>query len=137
MISYFYMSTLFAKCFLVGVPISIFNSLLCFITRFKERYQGREMVKSDLEVQNKRVNLSFFVRDFYPIFYNTGQLSFATVPFPKCILPVGIHSLPSPAFKGMNFLPPGAFFFPLKVKLFSEKRQSNFKTVKREKMFIR
>ena len=49
----------------------------------------RRGVKSLLKVQNKRVNLSSFVQDFYPIIYYSGQLSFTTVPFPKCMLPVG------------------------------------------------
>ena len=46
-------------------------------------------VKSLLEDQNKCVNLSSFVQDFYPIIYYSCQLSFTTVPFPKCMLPVG------------------------------------------------
>ena len=46
-------------------------------------------VKSLLEVQNKCVNLSSFVQDYYPIIYNSGQPSFTAVPFPKCMLPVG------------------------------------------------
>ena len=49
----------------------------------------RRGVKSLLKVQNKCVNLSSFVQDFYPIVYNSGQLNFTTVPFPKCVLPVG------------------------------------------------
>ena len=49
----------------------------------------RRGVKSLLEVQNKFVNLSSFVQDFYPIIYNSGQYSFTTVPFPNYMLPVG------------------------------------------------
>ena len=59
------------------------NQIICF------KKLMRRGVKSLLEVQNKCVNLSFFVQDFYPIIYNSGQLSFTTVPFPRCMLPVG------------------------------------------------
>ena len=48
----------------------------------------RRGVKNLLEVQNKCVNLSSFVQDFYQIIYNSGQLSFATVSFPNCMLSV-------------------------------------------------
>ena len=45
--------------------------------------RGGGGVRSILEVQNKRISLSSFVQDFYPIIYNSGQLSFTTAPFPK------------------------------------------------------
>ena len=38
---------------------------------------------------SKAFSESSFVQDFYPIIYNRGQLSFTSVPFPKCMLPVG------------------------------------------------
>ena len=40
------------------------------------------------KIQYERVNLSSVVQDFSPIIYYRSQLSFTTVSFPECMLPI-------------------------------------------------
>ena len=53
---------------------------------FKEFMRG--CIKCLFKIQNECVNLSSVVQDFSPIIYYRSQLSFTTVSFPECMLPV-------------------------------------------------
>ena len=53
---------------------------------FKEFMRG--CIKCLLKIQYERVILSSVVQDFSPIIYYRSQLSFTTVSFPECMLPI-------------------------------------------------
>ena len=53
---------------------------------FKEFMRG--CIKCLFKIQYERVNLSSVVQDFSPIIYYRSQLSFTTVSFPECMLPI-------------------------------------------------
>ena len=53
---------------------------------FKEFMRG--CIKCLFKIQYECVILSSIVQDFSPIIYYHSQLSFATMPFPECMLPI-------------------------------------------------
>ena len=53
---------------------------------FKEFMRG--CIKRLFKIQYECVKLSSIVRDFSPIIYYCSQLSFTTMSFPKCMLPI-------------------------------------------------
>ena len=53
---------------------------------FKEFMRG--CIKCLFKIQYKCVNLSSVVQDFSPIIYYRSQLSFTTMSFPECMLPI-------------------------------------------------
>ena len=53
---------------------------------FKEFMRG--CVKCLFKIQYECVNLSSIVQDFSPIIYYRSQLSFTTMSFPECMLPI-------------------------------------------------
>ena len=53
---------------------------------FKEFMRG--CIKCLFKIQYERVNLSSVVQDFSPVIYYRSQLSFTTVSFPECMLPI-------------------------------------------------
>ena len=53
---------------------------------FKEFMRG--CIKCLFKIQYECVNLSSIVQDFSPIIYFRSQLSFTTVSFPECMLPI-------------------------------------------------
>ena len=53
---------------------------------FKESL--RRCIKCRLKIQYECVNLSSIVQDFSPIIYYRSQLSFTTMSFPECMLPI-------------------------------------------------
>ena len=48
----------------------------------------RECIKCLFKIQYECVNLSSIVQDFSPIIYYRSQLSFTTMSFPECLLPI-------------------------------------------------
>ena len=48
----------------------------------------RECIKCLFKTQYECVNLSSIVQDFSPFIYYRSQLSFTTIYFPECILPI-------------------------------------------------
>ena len=53
---------------------------------FKEFMRG--CIKCLFKIQYECVNLSSIVQDFSPIIYYCSQLSFTTMSFPECMLPI-------------------------------------------------
>ena len=53
---------------------------------FKEFMWG--CIKCLFKIQYECVNLSSIVQDFSPIIYHRSQLSFTTMSFPECMLPI-------------------------------------------------
>ena len=53
---------------------------------FKELMRG--CIKCLFKIQYECVNLSSIVQDFSPIIYYRSQLSFTTMSFPECMLPI-------------------------------------------------
>ena len=53
---------------------------------FKEFIRG--CIKCLFKIQNECVNLSSIVQDFSPVIYCRSQLSFTTMSFPECTLPI-------------------------------------------------
>ena len=53
---------------------------------FKESMRG--CIKRFFKIQYECVNLSSIVQDFSPIIYYCSQLSFTTMSFPECMLPI-------------------------------------------------
>ena len=53
-------------------------------------YQGPNFINFNvnLSIQYKCVNLSSIVQDFSPIIFYRSQLSFTTMSFPECMLPI-------------------------------------------------
>ena len=53
---------------------------------FKEFMRG--CIKCLFKIQYECVNLSSIVQDFSPVIYYSSQLSFTTMSFPECMLPI-------------------------------------------------
>ena len=53
---------------------------------FKEFMRG--CIKCLFKIHYECVNLSSIVQDFSPIIYYCSQLSFTTMSFPECMLPI-------------------------------------------------
>ena len=66
--------------------LSISMSCHQFQFAFKEFMRG--CIKCLFKIQYECVNLSSIVQDFSPIIYYRSQLSFTTMSFPECMLPI-------------------------------------------------
>ena len=65
----------------------------CFATdsiakQFAFKEFMRRCIKCLFKIQYECVNLSSIVQDFSPIIYYCSQLSFTTMSFPECMLPI-------------------------------------------------
>ena len=53
-----------------------------------KQFAFKEFMRGCIKIQYECVNLSSIVQDFSPIIYYRSQLSFTTMAFPECMLPI-------------------------------------------------